>query len=166
MFLKPEHVQKGAKLVSLVVPVYCDPRRGKMPLTEEERRNLQEAWKMALSPALVRDLFVRAYGAGCDSANPVTLVAVAASTLMPPIPAPSDRAHPTERILRNDVLILRLPAMDFPEGPTIYMYIIGGTAIGLISLPMRVFLFGEEGYALQGELDVNGNWAPLPYLQP
>lgn len=135
-------------------------------MTEEKRRNLQERWKGVLGHQRLRELFVRAYSARFDHvrfdpAKPVTLVAVAASTLMGPIAAPTDSAHPTVRISPNDILIVRQPAMDVPEGPTVFMNIIGGTASGPIGLPLHIFLFGDRGHALQGQIDGDGNWASL-----
>jgi len=142
-------------------------------MTTDEARELQRAWQEVLLVAgegdwerfaRLRDIFERAYAAGCDRKQPVTLVAVAASPLTGPIP-PCDSSRPTIRLSPNDVFISRHdPNVDVsPVGPAIFMHIIGGTRRGPIWLPIHVFLFDDKGHAVQGAIAANGDWSSLPF---
>jgi hypothetical protein len=142
-------------------------------MTEAERQNLQERWKRVLliagvpgeneSYARLRAIFEKAYDAVCDRNQPVTLVAVAASPFTGTISPPSDPSRPTVWLLPNDVLILRHDPMTSPVGPGMFLNIIGGTTRGPIGLPIHVFLFDDKGRTVQGEIDADGNWVPLPF---
>jgi hypothetical protein len=130
-------------------------------LTNDEAQQLQQAWREILLAAgetdskvfaKLRDLFERAYDAGCDRNRPVTLVVVAASATTG-VPRPSD------------VLILRHNPLESPSpvGWEMFKNLIGGTMQGPIRPPVHVFLFDDRGNAVQGEIDANGNWVSLPF---
>jgi hypothetical protein len=130
-------------------------------MTNDEAQKMEQAWREVLLVkdageqelfTKLRDLFERAYTAGCERNRPVTLVAVAASTT-------ARISHPSDAlILRHD------PTVSVsPVGWEIFKNMIGGTRGGLIRLPIHVFLFGDRAHAVQGVIDTNGNWATLPF---